>query len=507
MRNHGQVNLREVAREALEERGFKSEFSPAVERAASKVQEPDFSSLKIPDLSHLPWSSIDNDESKDLDQIECVKVEGRTTRVLVGIADVASLVPKNSEIDLHAQHNTTSIYTGVKTFPMLPERLSNDLTSLNENEKRLAMVIETKVAEDGEITSFNVYPAIVQNKAQLTYNAVSTWLKDYTPPDSEITQRMLAKIRSNPVLQEQIKIQDEIAQTLREKRREEGSLDFETPQLRANVKQDGHYSLGSHRSNRATQLIEELMVSANQAVDEFLQKKGMPVLQRVVKEPRNWPRMVALAEEYGCTLPGEPDGQALQKFLAEQKRRDPDRFPDLSLAMIKLMGRGEYDAKAPNQDGTGHFGLAVTHYAHSTAPNRRYPDLITQRMLHAAVEGKPSPYSMGELRSLAAHCTEQEGEANKAERHVHKSIAAVELANHVGEKFRGFISGASEKGVWVRVVDPPVEGKVMGRTGDLKVGQEVEVKLVGTDPYRGFIDFEVVGRKSNRSEHGRGSRH
>ncbi|MBX7137427.1 MAG: RNB domain-containing ribonuclease [Oligoflexia bacterium] len=500
MQRTRQINLHEIADEALRERGLRTDFSAEAKRQAAAVELPDFSALKIPDLSALPWSSIDNDDSKDLDQVECATVEGKRTRILVGIADVAAVIPKDSPLDQHARNNTTSVYTGVQTYPMLPPRLSTDLTSLNESEKRLAVVIEAVVSKEGEVESFKVYPAIVQNKAQLTYEAVAAWLEDHQPADSEITQRMLEKIRANPELQAQLKIQDEAAQALRRNRHENGALVFGTQQLRPTIEPDGSIHLAAQKSNRATQLIEEFMVAANQSVLEYLDSKGYPDLERIVREPERWQRMVELAAEHDGDLPAQPDGKALAKFLVSQERKDPDRFPDLSLAMIKLMGRGEYVMKAPGQKGEGHFGLAVPGYGHTTAPNRRFPDLIKQRILHAAFEGKKSPYNRAELQELATRCSMMEQAASKAERQVHKSIAALALQDRIGEKFSGFITGAGEKGVWVRIANPPVEGKVEGLTAGLKVGDQVEVRLLSTNVERGYIDFGVVdfGKRRRR---------
>jgi VacB/RNase II family 3'-5' exoribonuclease len=405
---------------------------------------------------------------------------------------VDALVAKNSAIDQAAQHNTTSLYTGVRTFSLFPEKLSTDLTSLVEGQKRQAMVIELLIAADGRVMESTVYQAIVKNQAQLTYSAVAAWLDNQPGDGSPVTQRMMEKIRANPALQDQLRKQDVLAQVLRKKRIEAGALTFETVELRPTLLPDGRWELRSGVPNHATQLIEDFMIAANQATVAFLQSKNFSSLRRVVRTPKNWPRIVTLAGQHGVTLPAVPEAKPLEDFLSQQRQKDPDHFPDLSLSVIKLLGRGEYVVAASSGEAPGHFALAIEGYSHSTAPNRRYPDVITQRLLKAAISGRKAPYSIDELTALAQHCTQKEDDANKAERSVHKSISAVAMTSQVGQTFEGFITGSSDKGVWVRLVKPPVEGKIEGNAKGLAVGDHVTVKLISTDPVHGYIDFNVL---------------
>ncbi len=504
------VNLQLIARDTLLRYGFLIETPSAALSELAKIVEPDFSRSPVKDLSGLMWSSIDNDESRDLDQIEYLKTESTGSRLYIGIADVSALVAQNSALDQAAQKNTTSLYTGLRVVPLFPEKLSFNLTSLLEGEKRLAVVIEMLISQDGKTLDSTVYPAIVRNQAQLTYNAVAAWLPplrpggpaeatvagDHQPGDnSPVSQQILKKIQDSTALQDQLRQQHALAEALRKRRVEAGALTFETIELRPTLLPDGRWELKGGVPNSATRLIEDFMIAANQATVNFLLSNRFPTLRRVVRTPKNWPRIVELAAQHGVQLPADPQAKALEDFLTSQHQKDPEHFPDLSLSVIKLLGRGEYVVATPDGSAPGHFGLAVEGYSHSTAPNRRYPDVITQRLLKAAITGDKPPYSTDELARLAQHCTQKEDDANKAERSIHKSLAAAAMAHQIGQTFEGFITGSSEKGVFVRLLKPPVEGKVEGMTKDLKVGDRVMVKLIATDPQRGYIDFNVVSRR------------
>jgi exoribonuclease II len=435
----------------------------------------------VRDLRTWLWSSIDNDESRDLDQIEYAIREADGIRVYVGIADVDQFVYRGSLTDEAARHNTTSVYTGVMTFPMLPERLSTDLTSLNEGEDRLAVIVEMLVADDGRVAESAIYAALVHNKAQLTYNKVASWLENG------------AELQASPELQEQLRLQDRAAQNLRKARQEVGALTFHSADVRPVVSKEGVViNLDVRRQNRASWLIEDLMIASNETVAAFLDAHGFPSLRREVKTPERWDRIVALAASLGHPLPAQPDVKSLQQFLDGQRRTNPSHFDDVSLAIVKLMGRGEYIARAPGDDASGHFALAASAYTHSTAPNRRFVDLVTQRLLKAVLAGSRAPYAVGELQTLAAHCTEREDAANKVERYVKKCAAAVLLMDRIGEQFDGVISGVTDRGTWVRLSHPPLEGKIVRTRQDLDVGDRVRVRLSSVDVERGFIDFEVV---------------
>jgi exoribonuclease II len=484
-RSNRTYNLDQIAFEAMASHGFEANFPKVALDQAAALREPvKDSSGGLKDLTSFLWCSIDNDDSRDLDQVSVSEdLSGGRTKILVGVADVDALVQLNSPLDLHARRNTTSIYTGVRTFSMFPERLSWDLTSLNANKDRLAFIFEFVVEPDGRVGESRVYQAWVCNKAKLTYNTMAAWLEGKSP-----LPQAAAQVTG---LDAQIRAQDAAAQRLRKARYEHGALDLETLQPRAVTENEVVVDLVAEFQNRAQELIEDLMVAANGVTARYLTSRGFPTFRRVVRSPERWQRIVVTADALGCKLPSDPDSKALNEFLAEQKARDPLRFPDLSLTIVKLLGRGEYVLETPSQAPLGHFGLAVRDYSHSTAPNRRYPDLITHRLLKAALSGTIPP-PLGDLESLAAHCTERENEADKVERQVRKSAGAALLLNRIGETFDAIVTGASDKGTWIRVMQPPVEGKVVRGARGLDVGDRCRAKLVEVSVPNGWIDFAVT---------------
>lgn len=433
------------------------------------------------DMRDLPWSSIDNDTSRDLDQIEVAERVAGGIQVRVGIADVDSAVPKDSPIDRHAASQTTSVYTTVHTFPMIPEELSTGLTSLNENEDRAAIVIEFIVGQDGSLGAHSIYRALVRNKAQLTYNATGAWLEGRAPAPP--------KVAGAPDLEAQLKLQDEAATALRAERHRSGALNFDRVETVATLTGGQVDSVKAAQKTRANELIEDFMVAANEVMAKTLTESGASTIRRVVKTPERWPRIVELAARYNETLPSAPDSAALNAFLQRRRTQDPVHYPDISLAVVKLMGPGEYVLQRAGDTSVGHFGLAVQDYTHSTAPNRRFSDLVTQRLLKAVWAKQPAPYSDSELAAIAQNCTMKEDAARKVERTMMKRITAVALLNRIGQTFPGVVTGASEKGVYVRVFDPPAEGRVMRGAAGMDVGDQVRVTLLSTDPQRGFIDF------------------
>ena len=474
-----------VAREAMVEYGLEPEFPAKAMAEAGALEDRPPDGAGIDDLRALLWCSIDNDDSRDLDQLSVAEgeVDGGT-RILVAIADVSATVAPGSAIDAHAGVNTTSVYTPARIFPMLPERLSTDLTSLNPGEDRPAIVVGMTVDDGGAVVAEDVRRALVHNHAQLAYPSVGAWLEKLGP--------MPPALAAVPGLAENVRLQHAVAQRLRARRHEQGALQLQTLEVDAVFDGDTVNGLVVDPRDRAKELIEDFMIAANGVVARYLAGTGYPVLRRVVHEPERWPRIVELADAHGFVLPEEPDAPSLNAFLLERSEADPERFPDLSLAIIKLLGSGVYEATRPGEPIDGHFGLAVLHYAHSTAPNRRYPDLITQRLVKAALAGDRSPYSAGRLVELADHCTRQEDQAQKVERRVRKSAAACFLVERLGDEFDGFITGASPKGTWVRLIDPPVEGRVVEGEDELDVGDAVRVRLVSADPERGHIDFAVI---------------
>lgn len=470
--------LEQIARDAMRANGLEPDFPAAALDQLHRTQAPQ-ATAGLKDLRSLPWSSIDNDESRDLDQIECCVRDGKRVRVLVGLADVDVLVPKDTPLDAHAKENTTSVYTPAVVFPMLPPELSTDRTSLNEGQDRAAIVVEMTVDENGNVADSTVYQALVHNQAHLTYSAIAAWLDGSGPAP--------AALSTVHGLDEQLHLQDQIAQHLQHCRDQEGALTFDRSELRPIVDDTGVRELQTDRPNRAKEVIENFMIAANGAVVRFLSAKGVATIRRVVRSPERWDRIVELARQHGGALPPSPDARALQQFLREQHASAPATFPDLSLSVIKLLGRGEYVADRPG-DSSSHFALAAGSYTHSTAPNRRYPDLITQRLVKAALNGREAPYSFTDLTTLATHCTDREDAANKVERLTKKAAAALWLSDRIGQEFDAIVTGAGPKGTWVRLAHTPVEGR-LDRGNGLDVGDRVRVRLVHTDPQRGFIDF------------------
>lgn len=479
--------LQGIARRAMLERGLAPDFPKQALAELAMIRGPAAQDDRsIRDLRGLLWCSIDNDDSLDLDQLTVAEaMPAGAVKILVAIADVDALVGKLSALDYHARQNTTSVYTVAETFPMLPEKLSTDLTSLGCGSDRLAVVIEMAFAADGSLQGSDICRAAVRNHARLAYNSVAGWLEGTGPMPQEIA--------SVSGLAENLRLQDRVAQTLKTIRYAHGALDLETIETRPIFAGEELKGLENDRQNRAKDLIADFMIAANGVTARYLASKNLPSLQRVVRRPKRWDRIVEIAAERGTTLPREPDSKALEAFLASAKAADPLRFPDLSLSIIKLLGAGEYVVQLPGDSAAGHFGLAVRDYSHSTAPNRRYPDLITQRLLKAAMAGTPSPYDGDELDALAKHCTEEEGVVRKVERQVGKSAAAMLLESRIGERFDAVVTGVSDHGTYVRIFHPPVEGKLERGFEGVDVGHKIRVQLIGTDVGRGYIDFKRIG--------------
>jgi exoribonuclease-2 len=479
-------NLVAAAHAAMIEHGFQPDFPAGTDTELGAIQaRPDPPAAQgAQDLRSLLWSSIDNDTSKDLDQIEWAEQlpDGRI-RVLIGVADVDARVVAGKIIDSHAKSETTSVYTGVKVFPMLPSELSEGITSLNENEDRVALVIEFTVDAAGTAADGKAYRALVRNRAQLAYNAVGAWLEGTGPAP--------AKVAASADLAAQLKLQDTAAKRMVDGRYQHGALDLETIETRPVMLADQAVEIVRQAKNRATSLIEEFMVAANGVIARTFEDASVASIRRIVRTPKRWDRIVELAEGLGTTLPAAPDSKALNDFLLAQKQKDPDHFPDLSLAVIKLMGPGEYVLVKPNEVSPGHFGLAVQDYTHSTAPNRRFPDVVTQRLMKAWLAKSPQPYSEGDLNAIAVRCTLMEDGARKVEREMQKRIAAVVLHPRIGQSFPAIVTGVNNYGTFVRTLDPHVDGMVVSGGKGLDVGDKVTVKLVSTDPQRGFIDFAV----------------
>jgi exoribonuclease-2 len=475
--------LQNIAQRVMLERGLLPDFSAEALAELGLIQSPATMNYEpVRDLRDLLWASIDNNDSRDLDQLTAAEaLPGNQVKIFVAVADVDSLVKKGSAIDDHARHNTTSVYTAARIFPMLPEELSTNFTSLNFNEDRLAVVVEMVIGADGSLQASDIYRGCVHNHAKLAYNSVAAWLEGHGPAPEAIAAAI--------GLDENLRLQDRAAQSMKNFRHVHGALSLETIEARPVFDGDQIRDLEVEQKNRAKDIIEDFMIAANGVTARFLSSKGFPSIRRVVRTPKRWERIVEIAAEHGGKLPDDPDAKALDDFLTQAKASDPLRFPDLSLAVIKLLGAGEYMAEIPGDAGPGHFGLAVKDYAHSTAPNRRYTDLITQRLLKAAIAGTPSPYSQDELGVLAAHCTEEEDAANKVERQVGKSAAALLLESRIGEQFDALVTGASPKGTWARLLKLPVEGRLVQGFEGIDVGDRIRVQLVSVDVERGYIDF------------------
>jgi VacB/RNase II family 3'-5' exoribonuclease len=485
--------LQSIAQRAMLERGLLPDFSAEALAELGRIQapaatngEPVGDPFGIRDLRDLVWASIDNDDSRDLDQLTVAEaMPGDKVKILVAVADVDSLVKNGSAIDEHARHNTTSVYTAARIFPMLPEKLSTNLTSLNFNEDRLSIVVEMVIGADGSLQDSDIYRARVRNHAKLAYNSVAAWLEG-----SGVVPEAMAAVNG---LDENLRLQDRVAQSMKNFRHIHGALSLETIEARPIFDGDEIRDLEVEKKNRAKDIIEDFMIAANGVAARYLSSRKLPSIRRVVRTPKRWERIVEIAGEHGSRLPDNPDSKALEEFLIKEKAADPLRFPDLSLAVIKLLGAGEYIAELPGDTAPGHFGLAVKDYTHSTAPNRRYTDLITQRLLKAAIEVRSSPYSKDELGVLAKHCTQEEDAANKVERQVGKSAAALLLESRIGEQFDTIVTGASSKGTWVRLLNMPVEGRLVHGFEGIDVGDRIRVQLIYTDVERGYIDFRKVG--------------
>lgn len=480
-------DLRAIARNALHRYGF---FSEIPQRALKEAQAMtgDLSSRdpSIKDLTSLLWSSIDNDDSRDLDQIEyCEALADGESRVMVAVADVDHYVRQGTFIDAHAVKNGVTVYAGVEIFHMLPERLCTDLSSLVPDQDRFAIVMDFMVDAEGNVRSGEVYRAVVHNRAKLVYEIVGAWLEGRAPVPPSVAALV--------GLEAQLRLQDNIMERLREARRKNGALEFDSIETKPLFADNQVKDIILRQRNRAHLIIENFMIAANGVMVNFLRTKQSPVIQRVVKTPERWERICELAEELGEHLPSRPKPKALSDFLERRAKRDPERFPDLSLAVIKLLGQGEYDVVLPGKKGHGHFGLAVSDYTHSTAPNRRYIDLIMQRLLKAALKKSIVPYSGAELEHIANWCTDRDQFAKKVERFMRKVAAAMILMNRVGETFEGLITGASDKGTYVRLIHPLAEGRVVRKFDGMDVGDKVTVRLVKVSPEQGYIDFEGAG--------------
>lgn len=471
------VTLNEIADRAMKERGFIIDFPPEVVHQLEKIHEPAKPEEYMQDLRNLFWVSIDNDDSKDLDQL--TYCEGN--KVFVAVSDVDEIVKKHSPIDNYADHNTTSIYTPNKNYPMLPLKLSTNLTSLNPDQDRIAIVVEMEVKRDGEIVLNHIYRALVRNQAKLAYNGVAAFLTHTGP--LPIQMKGLA---------EQLRLQDQLARDIKHHRYQEGALGFVTQEVQPIVVNGVAVELKERVSNRAHAIIENFMIAANICISHYFVQKKMSTLRRIVRVPKRWDRIIELARPLGTNLPPEPDAKALRDFLLKEQHNHPDTFSDLSLAVIKLIGRGEYVLWKPEMAAIGHFNLALMEYAHTTAPNRRYPDLVMQRILKSQLDSRQRPYTNAELDIIAQHCTDREDAATKLERQVLKSAAAMVMAKEIGHTYKVIVTGCTPSGTWVRLYKPPIEGKLVEGCDGIDVGDKITVKLIHVDIEKGHIDFKRV---------------
>ena len=481
--------LKSIARKAMVEHGLVPDFPKAVLAELDTIQDPMTSpeATGLVDSRNVLWCSLDNEDSRDLDQLTAAEaLENGNVRILIAIADVDAVVKKHSAIDLHAQQNTTSVYTAPEVFSMLPEKLSTDITSLNFGSDRMAVVVAMEIADDGSVLNPLFYRARVRNNARLSYNSVAAWLDGRGPMPNEI-----AAVKG---MEENLRLQDSTAKKMRLLRYMHGALVLDTIEAKPIFSSDTLMDIVPDASNRAKEMIEDFMIAANSVTAKYLTSMNYVSIRRVVSSPKRWDRIVSLAAILGTVLPAQPNSIALENFLVSSQKKDPHRFPDVSLSVIKLLGSGEYVVQIPGSPVEGHFGLAVKNYTHSTAPNRRYPDLITQRILKAAIAGIPSPYSIEELKALAQRCNTAEDTVNKVERQLVKSAAAILLEPRIGEQFDAIVTGAADKGTWVRITNPPLEGRLSSGYVGLDVGDTLRVQLTSTDFERGFIDFKRVER-------------
>lgn len=485
-RNANRITLKHIARKAMISRGLVPDFPEAVFTDLKRITAPAaYEPALAKDMRNLLWCSVDNDDSLDLDQLSFAEeLPDNKVKLYVAIADVDALVAKQSNIDDHASQNTASIYTIAEMFPMLPEKLSTNLTSLSLDADRCAVVVEMVVTDDGAVLQSDVYCATVCNRAKLQYESLGVWLEENGPIPSEISE-----VKG---LAENIQLQDRIAQKMKDLRYEHGALDFETMEARPVFEGDKLSEMMVEQKNRAKSLIEDFMIAANGATARYLAGKKFPSLRRVVRTPKRWDRIVELASEHGFSLPEKADSKSLSAYLKFVKQNDPQHFVDMSISVLKLLGAGEYVVETPGASSEGHFGLAVKDYTHSTAPNRRYPDLVTQRLLKSAMVGHSVPYSIEQLEEIAHHCTMKENDIKKVERLVEKSANAILMETRIGEVFEAIVSGASEKGTWIRLFHPHVEGKLVNGYRGLEVGHKIKARLIEINVEEGFIDFERV---------------